>query len=117
MQERVDFAEEGKTWTPKRLFHQVFSDEVWAMGGAHTQSYITVKEDGSDRLNPECVQHKYRKLPAWMFHGTIVMGGKGPATFWEKEWGSIDSYKYDAVILNNIESFFDTNPNKPFVWI
>ena len=55
------------------------------MGGAHTQSYITVKEDGSDRLNPECVQHKYRKLPAWMFHGTIVMGGKGLATFWEKE--------------------------------
>jgi len=108
MQERVDFAE-GLTWTPERLFHQVFSDEVWAMGGAHTQSYITVKEDGSDRLNPECVQHKYRKLPAWMFHGTIVMGGKGPATFWEKEWGSMDSYKYDAVILNNVESFFDAN--------
>jgi hypothetical protein len=117
MQERVDFAEEGKTWTPERLFHQVFSDEVWAMGGAHTQSYITVKEDGSDRLNPECVQHKYRKLPAWMFHGTIVMGGKGPATFWEKEWGSMDSYKYDAVILNNVESFFDANPDKPFVWM
>jgi hypothetical protein len=117
MQERVDFAEEGLTWTPERLFHQVFSDEVWTMGGAHTQSYITVKEDGSDRLNPECVQHKYRKLPAWMFHGTIVMGGKGPATFWEKEWGSMDSYKYDAVILNNVESFFDANPDKPFVWM
>ncbi|PMD49728.1 uncharacterized protein K444DRAFT_548484, partial [Hyaloscypha bicolor E] len=28
MQERVDFAEEGLTWTPERLFHQIFSDEV-----------------------------------------------------------------------------------------
>jgi len=35
-----------------------------------------------------------------MFHGTIVYGGKGPAVFWEKEWGSMDSYKYDIVILN-----------------
>jgi len=29
----------------------------------------------------------------------------------------MDSYKYDAVILNNVESFFDMNPDKPFVWI
>jgi hypothetical protein len=50
-----------------------------------------------------------------MFHGIIVMGGKVPATFWEKEWGSMDLYKYDAVILNNVESFFDANPDKPFV--
>jgi len=50
-----------------------------------------------------------------MFYSTIVMGGKGLATFWEKEWGSIDSYKYNTVILNNIESFLDTNRDKPFV--
>jgi hypothetical protein len=117
MAERVTFAQEGLTWTPERLFHQIFSDEVWAMGGAHTQSYITVKEDGSDRFDSECVQHKYRKLPAWMFHGTIVLGGKGPATFWEKEWGSMDSFKYDAVILNNVESFLDANRDKDFVWM
>jgi len=55
IRERVDFAEEGLTWTPERLFHQIFSDEVWASGGAYTQSYVTVKEDGSDRLNCECV--------------------------------------------------------------
>ena len=38
MRERVDFAEEAITWTPERLFNQIFSDEVWAMGGAHTQA-------------------------------------------------------------------------------
>jgi hypothetical protein len=85
MQERVDFAEEGLTWIPDRLYHQIFSDEVWAMGGAHTQSHVTVKEGGSDRFDSACLQHKYSKLPAWMFHGIIVIGGKGPATFWEKE--------------------------------
>jgi hypothetical protein len=24
--------------------------------------------------------------------------------FWEKEWSSMDLYKYDAIILNNIEA-------------
>jgi hypothetical protein len=43
------------------------------------------------------------------------MGGKGPATFWEKEWESMDSYKYDTVILNNVESFLDTNPDQGFI--
>lgn len=76
-----------------------------------------MKEDGSDRYNPECVQHKYSKQPAWMFHGTIVMGGKGPATFWEKEWGSMDSYKYGAVILNNIQAFLVVNKGHGFIWM
>jgi hypothetical protein len=51
------------------------------MGGAHTTSYVTVKEDGSDRYWPQNVQHKYSKKPAWMFHGTIVGGRKDPGLF------------------------------------
>ena len=39
----------------------MFTDELWANGGAHTTSYVTVNEDGSDRYLPECLQHKYRK--------------------------------------------------------
>ena len=75
----------------------MFSDEVWAMGGAHTTSHVTVKKDGSDRYFPENLQHKYSKGPAWMFHGTIVGGRKGPAQFWEKEWGTMNSAKYDLL--------------------
>jgi hypothetical protein len=52
-----------------------------------------------------------------MFYGTIVMGGKGPATFWEKDWGSMDSYKYDAIILNNVEAFLHANPDQELVWM
>jgi hypothetical protein len=115
--ERLAFAEEGITWSRERLYNQIFSDEVWAHGGAHTQSYVTVKLDGSDQYDVDCLQHKYRKMPAWMFHGTIVMGGKGPATFWEKEWGSMDSEKYDSIILENIEAFIQVNPNHAFVFM
>jgi len=48
-----------------------FSDEVWAIGGAHGVCWVTVKIDGSDRFLLENLQHKYSKLPGWMFHGTI----------------------------------------------
>ncbi|KAG4427265.1 hypothetical protein IFR05_017252, partial [Cadophora sp. M221] len=38
--ERLEFAEEAKHWSLERVLQQIFSDEVWAFGGAHTQSYI-----------------------------------------------------------------------------
>jgi hypothetical protein len=60
--ERLQFAREGLTWSRQRLNNQMFSDEVWAHGGAHTQSYVTVKLDGTDRL--ENTAHKYGKQPA-----------------------------------------------------
>jgi hypothetical protein len=76
--ERLAFAQEGITWSRQRLQRQMFSDEVRAMGGAHTDSWVTV-EDGSDRFLPENLTHKYSKAPAWMFHGTIIDGRKGLA--------------------------------------
>jgi DDE superfamily endonuclease len=115
--ERLAFAREGVNWTQERLNQQLFSDEVWAHGGAHTQEYITVKEDGSDRFKRECVQHKYSKLPSWMFHGVIVGGKKGPAVFWEKDWGSMNSEKYDAVILNNIQAFIQAHEGEHYIWM
>jgi len=113
MRQRVDFAREGLAWSRERLFLQAFSDEVWAHGGAFTQSYVTVLIEGDpeairkDRYLPKCVQHKYGKQPAWMFHGVICGGKKGPATFWEKEWGSMNSRKYNEVILSQVQAWFD----------
>jgi hypothetical protein len=113
MRQRVAFAMEGLTWSRERLFSQAFSDEVWAHGGAFTQSYVTVLVEGDpeairkDRYLPECLQHKYSKQPAWMFHGVICGGKKGPATFWEKEWGSMDSKKYNEIILSQVQAWFE----------
>jgi hypothetical protein len=52
-----------------------------------------------------------------MFHGTIVFGGKGPTVFWENEWGSMDSEKYDVDIVNDIESFLQVDPDHGFTWM
>jgi hypothetical protein len=95
----------------------MFSDEVWAFGGAHTESWVTVKEDGSDRYWPENLQHKYSKAPAWMFHGTIVDGKKGPAVFWEKEWGTVNSERYNTYILLGIQAFIRQHPLEGYIFM
>ena len=99
----------------------MFSDEVWAHGGAHTESWYTGKLDRSDRYDPANVQHKYSKQPSWMFHGVIYQGKKGPACFWEKEWGSMDSIGYDERILSTIQAFVTEfqyqNPGIELIWM
>ena len=84
---RLDFAEEAIHWTKERLYRQMFTDEVWAMGIAYTIEYMTVKENGSEKLDPKTVTHKYSKLPAWMFFSTIMTRGKVLSYFWEKGEG------------------------------
>lgn len=85
---------------------QCFSNEVQANGGAHTQSYVTAKADGSDKYNEDLLQHKYSKLLVWMFHGIIAGGKKGPATFWEKDQGTVTAKKYNEHILPIVEELF-----------
>ena len=63
-QERLTFVQEAVQWPKERVNTQIFADEVWAMGGAHTTSYVIVKQDGSDRYLPENLQQKYSKGPA-----------------------------------------------------
>ena len=114
---RKAFAEEGITWTRERVQRQMFSDEVWAMGGAHTASFVTVLANGSETYLPECLQHKYSKAPAWMFHGCIVNGTKGPALFWEKEWGSINSVKYNEHVLSRVADFIAEHANAGYIFM
>jgi hypothetical protein len=115
MQRRLDFAQQAINWSQERLYSQIFSDEVWAMGGTHTRSFVTIKEDNSDRYRPENLQHKYSKLPAWMFWGTIAKGTKGPCVFFEKEWGSIDSEVYDTHVLSLVQEYCAQNPGCIFM--
>ena len=93
----------------------MFSDEVWAIGGAYTLLFVTVKEDNSDRLQPENLQHKYSKCPAWMFWGTLVRGIKGPCVFIEKEWGNISAEVYNTYVLSLVEEYCTQNPDCWFI--
>jgi DDE superfamily endonuclease len=114
---RLEFAEEAVYWTKERLYRQMFTDEVWAMGGAHTMEYITVKEDGSEKLDPKSVVHKYSKRPVWMFFGTITIRGKGPAHFWEKGEGTINSAKYNLEILSKIQDYFELHAAERLIFM
>jgi hypothetical protein len=115
MRKRLEFAQEAINWSRERLYSQIFSDEVWAMGGAHTLSFVTIKDDNSDRLQPENLQHKYSKLPAWMFWGTIIRGTKGPFVFIEKEWGNVNSEVYNTHVLSLVEGYCTRNPGCIFM--
>ena len=53
LQERLEFARIAIQWTEEQVFNIAFSDEVWAMGGVHITSFVTVKSNGSDRYSPE----------------------------------------------------------------
>ena len=79
----------------------MFSDEVGAFGGAHTQGYITVKEDGDNPYNKECVANMESKLPAWMFQRVSARGKRGLSVFWENAWGR----KFREVRLRNLEKY------------
>jgi hypothetical protein len=70
-----------------------------------------------DRYWPENLQHKYSKAPAWMFHGTIVDGKKGPAVFWEKEWGTVNSERYNTYILSGIQAFIRQHPLEGYIFM
>jgi len=84
---------------------------------SHTVSYVTVKEDGSDRYHPDNLTHKYSKVPAWMFHGTIVDSKKEPGIFWEKELGNINSTKYNEYILLKVEQFFREHAEEGYIFM
>jgi transposase len=114
---RKAFAEEGIKWTRERVQRQMFTDEVWAMGGAHTTSFVTVLANGSESYLPECLQHKHSKAPAWMFHGSIVNGTKGLVIFWEKKWGSINSTKYNEYILSRIAEFMAEHADSKYIFM
>src|SRR5271165_2194899 len=115
MAERLAFAQDGITWSRARLESQLFTDEVWAMGGAHTTSYVTVRKDGLDRYWPANLQHKYSRAPAWMYIGSIVGGKKAVGLFWEKEWGNINSVKYNQFFLSQIEEYMQAHPGLIFM--
>lgn len=109
---RLEFSQWGQTWSRERLYSQAFSDEVSAHGGANGRNFVTVLTRGDkndimhDRYRPECLTRKHSKLPVWMFHGMILDGRKSLGTFWEREYGNMDSAKYDAYVLSRVEGLF-----------
>lgn len=110
MRERVAFAQEAIHWTRERLNVQMFSDEVWAKGGAHTVEWVTEKDDGSERHHLDCVEHKYSKQKAWMFWETLIGRHKGLFLFWEKRWHNMNSASYCEHVMPIVEDYIRAHP-------
>jgi hypothetical protein len=72
-------------WTRERVYRICFIDEIWAIRGAYTDSYVIVLQDGSNCYEPLNIMHKYSKALAWMFYRVIINENKGLYCFWEKE--------------------------------
>ena len=85
--------------------NKCFPMKCGLIGGANTRRSVTVLVAGDrqdiifDRFPPEWLTPKFSGLPAWMFHGVIYNGRKALGTFWEKDYGTMNSAKYDAYIL------------------
>jgi len=45
------------------------------------------------------------------------MGGKGPALFWEKEWGNINSTNYDEKVLSYIQRFLQEHAEEGYIFM
>lgn len=112
---RLIFATVAIKWSLDRLYSQNFSDEVWVNGGPNNRRYVTVlvdvdkEEISHSGYRPECMTRRYGKLPAWIFYGVICNGKKAYGTFWEKNYGSTNSEKYNDHILSKAQELF--NPN------
>ena len=48
----------------------------------------------------------HQHFPFSWEHARFKAQGKGPAIFWEKDWVSMDSEKYESIILKNIEGLY-----------
>lgn len=70
---------------------------------------MTIQEDGSDKYDVINVQHKYSEASVWMLHDTIYQRIKGSAVFWEKDWGTINSAKYNEHILSSIQALVEAH--------
>jgi hypothetical protein len=86
----------------------MFTDEVWAMGGAHTTSYVTIKKDGLDRHIPENLQHKYSKVPAWMY--SSFHGSKSRAYFYAGQCSIPQISNYSKKPPNSINIIYKMAP-------
>lgn len=86
------WAEEHVYWEPWQWQRILWSDETWVTSGSHRKKWVTWLP--GEALEDTCLVDKVRKKRGWMFWASFSGKEKGPATFWEKEWGSIKKESY-----------------------
>ena len=110
---RLAWARSHINWTIDQWRQILWSDETWVIAGNHRRTYITRKPD--EGLIPNCVEEKKPRQSGWMFWGCFHSNIKGPGIFWEKDWGTINQYTYQAHTVPVIEGWMRMNPGLKFM--
>jgi hypothetical protein len=82
---RLEWAQEHVNWTDKQWDEILWSNEMWAQPGRHTQIWVTRRIGELEVYNKDCVQSWYQRKIGWIFWGSIsrkYSWYKG--LFWEK---------------------------------
>jgi DDE superfamily endonuclease/Transposase len=102
---RLVWALEHRYWTPEQWNNVLWTDETWTTGGRHTRSWVTRR--CGEEWDPTCVIQRIQRPAGWMFWGSFAGSKKGPAVFWEKEWGPITSASYREHVVPLIREWIE----------
>jgi transposase len=102
---RLEWALEHRHWTPEQWENVLWTDETWTTGGRHTRSWVTRRR--GEEWDPTCVIQHVQRPQGWMFWGSFAGKKKGPAVFWEKEWGHINSLSYRERVVPLIRQWIE----------
>jgi transposase len=94
---RLAFALEHRDWTSEQWNSVLWTDETWQIGGRHTRTWVTRRR--GEEWDPTCIIERFQRRVGWMFWGSFADKTKGPALFWEKEWGTITLASYRERIV------------------
>jgi transposase len=105
---RLQWVLDHVNWTQEQWAQILWTDETWVQPGRHKK--VKVTRWAGEALHRDCVEEKVQRKIGWMFWGSISgLYGKGPAVFWEKDWGTITSASYCqhiTPILAEYSSFY-----------
>ena len=79
-----------------------FSDETWAVNDPQWKQWATIH----NTEDPDDFALLRRRPNGWMFWGQFAGGKKGPAFFWERQYGGINAVKYQQHIIPLIHQFY-----------
>ena len=89
---RLKFAQAHKDWTTSDWYKFLWSDETWVTDGRHRKTMV-MRRPGEE-WDETCIEEKVQRKKGWMFWGSFHGNTKGPAFFWEKDWGKISGPTY-----------------------
>jgi hypothetical protein len=88
----LKFCREHLSWKPADWAKFLWTDETWVKDGRHRKTRILRRP--REEWDDTCVEDKVQRKKGWMFWGAFHGNIKGPAMFWEKDWGSISGPTY-----------------------